>query len=820
VVLKPKEGSALESHTEVTAAMLGLRTKEVRAADDDGPFSIETIRRVLGIPGTRSAGFVESIPFALDDATAGSETELQAAVSGNKECVDLPIVIESSNYFANIMKRAAAGDTSRQAVSDLEGYLAKNSEGIWENSWVRFPVKQLSSFAKRIFDSDLRLDKKNANSRLRGDAHKFICRQDGEDYFRVPISYLLKLSLADVMGAQEGLPDLIRQTGMRVMDHLLNDNTSPETFSFYVVGPQNGTGFGRSLAKETSKRYLLTQLLIMYANEKFALNESGQKALLYFSPHPPIRLKKLNECIADSFYRELFMSPCLSGWDNGKDKHEYMCLCHQVLSRSQLNAVAKLKEAAIITRNLVVLPNMSNISLANNGTHISLGSAKLTANLADQASGFTAAHEKFVGDLVIKIVEHFLPLFVGTYSAAPYRLDFVDFHPEKVLGFLPHELDYTHLRMIWRRWKKKATLKILGRPVTPFGVDFLDKAISLLFRVKGDFVADFRLLDYLVTLMSTEKSPALDGKLGNEERLKKDLSDLGVFDQEMSLYLLYRLREFRKVGFSGFEGRHYSLFESIEHDMADATNLQTLVTALAYKLALQGKITHSHIPDDPFTESERRQMFFGSAIGLPTFFVFNNTRNLFMKSILKRTRGVRYSRRYPGYLRVYNRQYRLALVDFLIHEASDLIETLHLEDTVADLRARLENPQKFSASGKLTGGILESTGADSPMNLTADEFNLASELYYRTVLKKKHLVEAMRFLHEDLLAMELGSAESGSDYREVLSYSTKNRDACKFLTTVENDVLEEAASLEVLKALINLVLVTVHHESVCASKGL
>jgi hypothetical protein len=32
--------------------------------------------------------------------------------------------------------------------------------------------------------------------------------------------------------------------------------------------------------------------------------------------------------------------------------------------------------------------------------------------------------------LAIKIVEHFLPLFVGAYSAAPYRLDFADFHPE------------------------------------------------------------------------------------------------------------------------------------------------------------------------------------------------------------------------------------------------------------------------------------------------------------------------------------------------------------------------------------------------------
>ena len=71
-----------------------------------------------------------------------------------------------------------------------------------------------------------------------------------------------------------------------------------------------------------------------------------------------------------------------------------------------------------------------------------------------------AAHEKYLGDLVTKFVEHFLPMFVGTYSAAPYRLAFGDFHPEKALSFLPFELDYTHLRMIWRRWRKKAHLKV------------------------------------------------------------------------------------------------------------------------------------------------------------------------------------------------------------------------------------------------------------------------------------------------------------------------------------------------------------------------
>ena len=64
--------------------------------------------------------------------------------------------------------------------------------------------------------------------------------------------------------------------------------------------------------------------------------------------------------------------------------------------------------------------------------------------------------EKRLGDLAIKIFEHFLSLFVGTYSAAPYRIDFAEFHPEKLLSFLPHELDFTHLRLMWREWKEKA----------------------------------------------------------------------------------------------------------------------------------------------------------------------------------------------------------------------------------------------------------------------------------------------------------------------------------------------------------------------------
>jgi hypothetical protein len=777
------------------------------------PPPLEELRDSLGIPGIRSARFVESLPFSAGDVTSGSETELQAAVHGDRRSVDLPLAIESSNYFANIAKRANAGDTSERAVSDLEKYLAENESNVWDNSWVRFPLKALTSFARAILARDLLVNRQDPCSASRQDLDKFVFLHEGERWLRVPISYLMKIALADVLGAQEGVPELVRSTGSDVMGRLLSDNTSPETLSFYVVPLRSESGFGKAIARETSKRFLLSQLLILYANCALGLRELGQRAMIYFSPHPPIRQKRLNECISDTFYRELFMNPCLSGWDNGVEKHDYMCLCHQVLSRSQLNAVGKLREAGIITRNLVVLPNVSNISLANNGTHISLGSLKLSSCLADRSSGFGATEEKYLGDLVIKIVEHFLPLFVGTYSAAPYRLDFADFHPERVLGFLPHELDYTHLRMIWRRWKKKASVKILGQPTTPFGLRTIDRALTLLFRVKGDFIPDYRLVDYMVAPMSTAWSPALNGKPGNLERLKKDLADMGVIDARMSLYMIYRLREFHNMGFSGFEGRHYSLFESLDADMAEATNLQVLVTALAFKLALRGSVRHSDIPDDPFVESERRHVFFGSALGIPTFYVHESSGNRFLRGLLRCTKGTRYSRRYPGYLRVYNRQFRLALTQFIRSEGADLIENLGLEETLNDLVRRIDEPHYHAAGERLTTEILKTMGLKSPLQAKAEEFNLAAERYYQDGLKSEHVGEALTHLREDLRQLEVGSTGVDPRYRDAFRYILGDRSPSEYVSELREAVMTETVTTVELYKLIDLLLTSIHYDA-------
>lgn len=207
-----------------------------------------------------------------------------------------------------------------------------------------------------------------------------------------------------------------------------------------------------------------------------------------------------------------------------------------------------------------------------------------------------------------------------------------------------------------------------------------------------------------------------------------------------------RLRKFEKMGFSGFERRYYSLFENLIDHVAYATNLQTLVTALAVKYVFSERVTDGQIPDEPFIESERRQIFFSSAIRVPTFYVRSDSKNFFLRRILERTNGIRYSRRYPGYLRVYNRQYRLALVDFIRTDAADLIEMFNLPSTLEDLRNRIDDGKGCSAEGRLMAGILAELGSDSPLKTTAAELNLAAERYYRTTLKKRHVQVALALI--------------------------------------------------------------------------
>ncbi|MFH0727939.1 MAG: hypothetical protein V2B19_16555 [Pseudomonadota bacterium] len=769
------------------------------------PISLLKFSNLLGITHPSGAAWIEKLPFAGDDATAGSETELQAAVAGESRNVDLARAIETSAFFKNLLKRARSGDAPRRELNRLEHYLS-SMNGIWENSWVRFPEHLLNGYARSVLNLDLRADKRLKDSPLRSDTECFFLEAGGIRYLRVPISYLLKLALAQVIGG-EGVPDRVRCAGEHMLTCLLNDNTSPETHSFCPESRRPGRRLGTVIAHETLLRYLLTQLLLQYVNREFKLEENGQKALVYFCPHPPVRQKELNGLISDAFYRHLFMSPCLSGWDQGEMKHRYMALCHMVLSRSQLNTLGKLKEAGIINRNLVVLPSTSNICLANNGIHLSLGSRRLTEMLKDGGTGYTAVDEKYYGDLVIKISEHFLPLFVGTYSAAPYRFDFQDFHPEKVLGFLPHELDYTHLRMLWRRWKQKADIKLFGRPITPFGPEWLDRTFSRIMGLKGDWVQDFRLIDYLMAVLSTDESSSLNGQLDNDLRLKEDLAAMGVFDPQMPLYMLLRLRQYKQMGFSGYEARYYSLFERFGQDMAPAVDLQQLTTLLAYKYILERKVQHADIPDNPTVESERRQIFFGSAIGIPTFYVLKDNPNRLMREILALARQTRSSRRYPNYIRVPAVAYRRALLALLRRDARDLIAMLDLEEGMQDLEARLQQPGEHAAAFRIMREVL-GPKKQTPLTFNAQTFNESMESYYRSTLRQSHIREAFAVLRE-----EAGRLDAWESWRSVacnidLLKLMNGCNTTEYMQKMERETLNESLSSDLCHKLIQLILLT------------
>ncbi len=740
----------------------------------------------------------DQIPFTALDATAGSEDELQAVVVGSANACDLPISIRDSRFFRNIARRSASGEAPRRTLLEVEAFL-NDTCGVWENSWVRFPESGLSPHVRDVFEMDMQIAREGTVGE-RSDAARFRFMKNGERWLRIPISYVLKLSLADVVGTQRHMPEPMRQEACRLLCHFLNDNTSPETTSFQVVAASDGRSLGEQAAREAARRFLFTSLLMSWANQRLGLVETGQRALVYHAPVPSVHQEELSSCLSDSFYRELFMSPCLSGWSDGEAKYQYMHLCHHVLSRSQLNAVVKLREAGIITNDLIVLPSLSNISLANNGIHVSIGSRYLDRQLQCR-DGFSPGDEKRLGDLVIKIYEHFLSLFVGTYTAAPYRIGFTQFHPERLLSFLPHELDFTHLRLLWREWKEKAQISRCGHALTPYGPRWIDNMVAKLCKLRGDLVPDARLLTYPVAWLATEHSSALDGSAGNIQRLSSELDQLGIVDQRMSFYMPLRLREHARDGYSGFEARYYSLFASYDRDMAPAVCLQQFLLALAYRLALQGEVTHEDIPDDPTSESERRQPFFFSAAGLPAFYVRRNSRNQFLGTVLRNCRTTRTSRRHPGYFRVSLHDYRRALLAYVRESAADLAEAMNMQSILADVDERCDD-EKQGVSSRLLAGIAGDS-AEDPMDIEAREFNRMAEDFYRGALRQQHLREALCHLREDIVALERSDC---AEVRGYLRHGVRVQHPARVVRDIEQRLLNDELTLDEITALLNLLV--------------
>jgi hypothetical protein len=218
------------------------------------PSNIKRLLDKLDINSTSPENFAASLPFSINDTTVGVENELQAAVVGPQEYVDFPLTIRGSNYYKNILRNTETGSTSQIVINTLEDYLSSNHEGIWENNWVRLPQKTLCHYARQLLTEDLRADKSNPGSPVRTDACRFSFRQNDEQFYRIPVSYLLKLALADAIGDPH-TDQLVQEIGEDLLDHFLNDNTSPEVFSFYPAPLAVADRIGQRPAGETASRY-------------------------------------------------------------------------------------------------------------------------------------------------------------------------------------------------------------------------------------------------------------------------------------------------------------------------------------------------------------------------------------------------------------------------------------------------------------------------------------------------------------------------------------------------------------------------------------
>ncbi|OIP92088.1 MAG: hypothetical protein AUK24_02065 [Syntrophaceae bacterium CG2_30_49_12] len=184
---------------------------------------------------------------------------------------------------------------------------------------------------------------------------------------------------------------------------------------------------------------------------------------------------------------------------------------------------------------------------------------------------------------------------------------------------------------------------------------------------------------------------------------------------------------------------------------------------------------------------------------------------------MKKCERTRVSRRYPGYLRLYQKEYCLALIRILQEDAADLIDLFQLKETIADLSCRIDEPNIYSAAGKLQRGILNK-GIYSPLDMKAEEFNGQAEQYYRNDLRKEHIREAWQFLAQDLQRLETGCVHDGELYRDALQAIIRGQCAADFIALQEQDILEEKASADVIVKLLHLMILTLHAD--CAMTSL
>jgi hypothetical protein len=124
-----------------------------------------------------------------------------------------------------------------------------------------------------------------------------------------------------------------------------------------------------------------------------------------------------------------------------------------------------------------------------------------------------------------------------------------------------------------------------------------------------------------------------------------------------------------------------------------------------------------------------------------------------------------------------------------------------------DLENRVNNFDEFSVASRLITAIVNGKQKKSPLNMNSDEFNGATENYYRNELRKRHISEALSILREDLSLIDKSILSVNDSLSKALRFVLEDLKATTFIDLLRNDIVEGRASLEHLVKLIHLVLV-------------
>ncbi|MEM6456650.1 MAG: hypothetical protein AAF772_16285, partial [Acidobacteriota bacterium] len=584
----------------------------------------------------------------------------------------------------------------------------------WPHARVRLDPQRLGRRALAVLADDLA-------RRPSADRDRF-ATADGR--CRLPAGDALRLALIDALDAAGGGDVRAVEAAIETLAGCFsNDNTAPETASLYV---QDGSD-GRAVAAEAALRHLLVQLLTAWVNAAWGVRDEGQRLSVFAHPTPTVELRRLGDALSPDDFREALLNPCL-GWPSGPSKAAYMHLCHRVLGQHPARAEDALAAAGCAPARDAdrrAAARAAQVSLVHNGLHLSLGSRRLSAAGAPEAAVARVLAAS------VPEVEAFLPLFVGTFSAAPRALAPEDCTPLRRLAHAAHAIDADGLRGLWQGWSRRSD----GRRSWRMRLGFGRRAAPALLR-------DARLLDFPVALAARDGISAFDGRVDGDVRLAQTLDNAGIFDRRMSLYLPLKLRLRSRHGFAGLEGRMHSLCPRFA-DLAQLAQLQRLLQAHAMRMTaetagagdaqarLRRRLT-------PAAERARRLPMLAAALGAEHFVIDAATDDPAVDAALRRTIGAR--RLADGRLRVPTEAYRLALLGHLADAGRATVAALGADDTLRDLRQRLEAPDTESADGQLRAALRGELGGriDDPAM-----FQAQLDAHCRGPLRRMQTLEAI-----------------------------------------------------------------------------